>query len=183
MLSISIRHVLTLARHLDFIQAYGLNSGGCFRVDNVSDGNLNEVACALNTAQNKAGYYVYSVLRPPRQPSPTRSRASASHCTTSRPPRCYRMSRYIIYPPQWAVCGYVLPGLPIRPTTCLAGLARSRAVPCGRATEGTAASRGLSDVGSSRSGPRGSPADVAKTSASPNWPVVWDSMSAADRSH
>ncbi len=46
-----------------------------------------------------AGYYVYSVLRPPRQPSPMRSRASASHCTTSRPPRHYRVSRYIIYPP------------------------------------------------------------------------------------
>jgi hypothetical protein len=38
-------------------------------------------------------------VRPPRQPSPMRSRASASHCTTSRPPRCYRVSRYIIFPP------------------------------------------------------------------------------------
>jgi hypothetical protein len=64
--------------------------------DGVSDGNLSNVACALD-AKNKAGYYVYSVLRPPHQPSPMRSRASASHCTTSRPPRCYRVSR----PTRW----------------------------------------------------------------------------------
>jgi hypothetical protein len=41
-------------------------------------------------------------LRPPRQPSPMRSRASASHCTTPRPPRWYRVSRYIIYPRRMA---------------------------------------------------------------------------------
>jgi hypothetical protein len=28
-----------------------------------------------------------------------RSQASASHCTTSRPLRCYRVSRYVVYPP------------------------------------------------------------------------------------
>ncbi len=54
----------------------------------------------LNAAQNNTGYYVYSVLRPPRHPCPMRSRASASHCTTSRPPRGYCMSQYIIYPPR-----------------------------------------------------------------------------------
>ncbi len=104
--AISIRHALTLALSrwrtttgLYSSIRFELGRGGCFRVDNVSDGNLSDAACALSAAQNKAGYYVYSVLRPPRQPSPTRSRASASHCRTSRPPRCYRVSRYIIYPP------------------------------------------------------------------------------------
>ncbi len=104
--AISIRHAPTLALSCwrttpglySSIQ-FELGRGGCFRADNGSDGNLSDVACALNAAQSKAEYYVYSVLRPPRQPSPMRSRASASHCTTSRPPLCYRVSRYIIYSP------------------------------------------------------------------------------------
>ncbi len=103
--AISIRHALSLALSswttpgLYSCIRFALGGGGCFRVGNVSDGNLREVACALNAAQNNAGYYVHSVLRPPRHPSPMRSRASASHCTTSRPPRGYRVSRYIVYFP------------------------------------------------------------------------------------
>ncbi len=104
--AISIRHAPTLALSrwrttpgLYSSIRFELGRGGCFRVDNGSDGNLSDAECALNAAQNKAVYYVHSVLLPPRQPSPMRSRASASHCTTSRPPRCYRVSRYMICPP------------------------------------------------------------------------------------